>query len=281
MRVTILGSGTLLPDDLHRSAGHLVEADGAGLLLDCGSGVLHGFDRWALDWRTLSHVAISHYHTDHFGDLPALLWALRHGVPGGRSDPLYLLGPEGLSDRLDGLARAYGEYILDPGFPLKVRELAPESRWEDPLGRVVLRSHPTPHTAESVAYRVETAAGSLGYTGDTGPTAELGAFMAGVDLLISECAFPTRVDQGGHLDPTSVAEIVREADPGLVILTHLYPEVDGAELPRRLGDLGFLGQVLVGRDGLRVQWPLIGTPDYPAGSTAPALRIHELSPSRE
>jgi len=281
VRVTVLGAGTLLPHDVCRSPGHLVETGDVRLLLDCGSGVVHGFQRWGLDWATLTHVAISHYHTDHFGDLPALLWALRHGVSGGRTLPLNLLGPAGLHDRLEGLATAYGDYILEPGFPLHIQELGARSRFEDPQGRFTLFTHPTPHTEESVAYRVETAVGRMGYTGDTGPAPELGAFMAGADLLVSECAFPVPGNPGAHLDPTTVAEIARGADPRLLILTHLYPEVDRGELPGRIRDLGFPGEVVVGRDGLRVQWHPAGTPDSPEGWTPPALRIHALSPARE
>lgn len=281
MRVTVLGAGTLLPDDDHRSAGHLVEGDGFSLLLDCGSGVLHGFQRWGLDWSALTHVAISHYHTDHFGDLPALLWALRYGIEGGRELPLTVLGPKGLSDRLEGLARAYGEYVLDPGFPLLVRELPDRGRWEDAGRRFSLHTHPTPHTDESVAYRIETGSGRLGYTGDTGPAPELGAFMAGSDLLVAECAFPSQDFPGAHLDPVSVAEIACAADPQLLVLTHLYPQVDRTGLPGLVRSLGFAGEVLVGRDGLQIQWHSGGTPDSPEGSNVPALHIHVLPPSRE
>ncbi|TVR64442.1 MAG: ribonuclease Z [Gemmatimonadales bacterium] len=281
VRVTILGAGTLLPDDDHRSAGHLVEGEGFSLLLDCGSGVVHGFSRWGLDWSALTHVTISHYHTDHFGDLPALLWALRHGIQGGRKSPLTLLGPRGLGRRLEGLVGAFGEYILDPGFPLVVKELPERGRWEDPGRRFSLRSHPTPHTDESLAYRIETESGSLGYTGDTGPAPELGTFMAGVDLLVAECAFPSQDFPGMHLDPSAVSEIACAADPAVLVLTHLYPQVDRAGLPELVRSLGFPGKTLVARDGLRLEWASGGTPNSPEGSTLPALLTYELPSSRE
>src|SRR5688500_17296088 len=104
MRVTILGSGTMLPDDLHHSPSHWVEFGDVRLLLDCGSGALHGMARGRLGWRGLSHLLVTHFHTDHVGDLAALLFALRHGVRPARQEPLVLLGPRGLAAHLAALA---------------------------------------------------------------------------------------------------------------------------------------------------------------------------------
>ena len=80
MRLTILGSGNLLPDDLHRSPSHWVEEGDVRLLLDCGSGCLHGMARERLWWKAVSHIALTHFHADHVGDLSPILFALKHGV---------------------------------------------------------------------------------------------------------------------------------------------------------------------------------------------------------
>ncbi len=251
-RVTILGSGVLLPDDARRSASHLVEGEGFALLLDCGSGALHGMDRWNVHWQGLTHLAISHFHTDHFGDLAPLLWALRHGIPGGREDPLVLLGPPGFPRILHALAAAHGEFVLDPGFPVEVVELDRDGLWSDPRGRLTLRTHPARHTPEAVAFRVEGGGGtwSVGYTGDTGPEAGLGPFFRGVDLLVAECAVADPTELDIHLSPRSAAALAREASPGLLVLTHLYPELDPDTLPDLLAREGYTGRILTGRDGL-------------------------------
>src|SRR6478672_6871574 len=101
MRLVVLGSGTLLPDDHHRSPSHWIEEGEVRLLLDCGSGSLHGMGRLRLWWRAISHIAITHFHTDHVSDLPAILFALRHGVRPPREEPLVLIGPHGLEAHLD------------------------------------------------------------------------------------------------------------------------------------------------------------------------------------
>jgi ribonuclease BN (tRNA processing enzyme) len=265
MEVVVLGSGTLLPDDRRRSAAHLVRTEEVRLLMDCGSGTVHGFDRHQVSWTDLTHVAISHFHTDHFGDLPALLWALRHGVPGGRAEVLTILGPRGLGRVMEGLAAAYGEYILDPGFPLEVVELSPGSERNLNRGQALLRTHEARHGPEALAFRVESIGHAMGYTGDTGPLPALGAFFSGVDVLVSECAVADASSLGNHLDPRSVAAMARDARPAVLVLTHLYPEVQALELPAVLTDLGVSGQVIVARDGLRIRMQRHGTPPVVQG----------------
>jgi ribonuclease BN (tRNA processing enzyme) len=274
VRVTILGSGVLLPDDSRRSAAHLVEGSDFSLLMDCGSGALHGMDRFQRPWRGLTHLAITHFHTDHFGDLAPLLWALRHGIPDGRVEPLVLLGPPGFPRILHALAAAHGDFVLAPGFPLEVVELDRNGTWNDPLGRFALRTHPARHTPEAVALRVEIQGDasvqgpvegpgdgpgeghgglSIGYTGDTGPDLALGEFFQGVDLLVAECAVADPTELEIHLSPRSAAALARLAGPGLLVLTHLYPEVDPDRLPDLLAREGYTGRVLTGRDGLTLE----------------------------
>lgn len=259
--VTILGSGTLLPDDACRSAAHLVEDGAFRLLLDCGSGTVHGMPKHGVRWQELTHVALTHFHTDHIGDLPALLWALKYGVPGGRREALTLVGPAGLLRRLEAMAEAFGEFILDPGFPVEVVELEAGARWTDRGRDLELSTHATVHTTESLAYRIRGPSGQVGYTGDTGPHAPLGSFFRGVDVLVSECALPDDDAMEIHLTPRSVTALASAARPDLLILTHLYPGVEPGPLPDLVRALGYTGDVRVGRDGMRLSVPPEPRPD--------------------
>lgn len=250
VRVTVLGSGTLVPDDERRSAAHLAEGPGWALLLDCGFGVVHGLTRFGVDPRTFTHVALSHYHTDHFGDLAPLLFGYCYAPPAPRESPLVILGPTGLGERLQGLARAHGSFVLDPPFPLEVVELPPVATWLDSRAGLSLSCHPTGHTPEAVAWRVEPLeGGAVGYTGDTGPNPGVASFLAGVELLIAECAHDDPAPWPGHLTPTGVAALARVARPRELLLTHVYPGVDRASLPAKVREAGWEGAVAVARDG--------------------------------
>jgi ribonuclease BN (tRNA processing enzyme) len=253
VEITVLGAGTLLPDDRRRSPGHLVETERARVLLDCGSGTLHGLDREGRDWFGITHVAISHFHTDHFGDLAPLLWAWKHAGREGPDVSRTLLGPPGFRRVLEALAEAHGEFVLDPGAPLRVVELERADRWEDPGLDLAILTHPTPHTAESVAFRVESGEGFMGYTGDTGPSTALGTFLRGLGVLIAECALPDHVATDGHLTPSTAAELAVAADPEILILTHFYPQLDPGPLPDLIRAGGYTGTVHAGHDGLTVR----------------------------
>lgn len=252
MHLTILGSGTLIPDDDRRSAAHLLESGPSRLLLDCGAGTLHGFPRHRVPWRELTHLAITHFHNDHTGDVPALLFALKHGVRPPRERALTLLGPPGLREVLRAMSRAFGDHVGDPGFPVEVVELARQDVWEDP-GALRIACHPTNHTDASVCYRVDGPEGAIGYTGDTGPDAEAAAFLAGCDVLVAECSLPDPPPMDTHLTPGTVADFAALARPGLLVLTHLYPPLDPSEVPDLVRRAGYGGDVVVGRDGTRVQ----------------------------
>ena len=250
--VTVLGSGTLVPNAGRSSAAHLIEAPGVRLLLDCGAGTLHGFDRHGVPWQQLTHVAFSHLHTDHVGDLPALLAALKHGVSPRRQEGLTLVGPPGFRDFFTRLSIAMGGQFDGLGFPLLVCEISRERPLGDQDAGFKLEAHPTRHTEESVAYRWEGSDGVVAYTGDTGPCEELARFLSGADVLISECTVPDPTEMETHLSPAGLAELAGVARPGLLVLTHVGPGLTPEEAVRAVGAAGYAGQVVAGFDGLRL-----------------------------
>ncbi len=254
--LTILGSGTLLPDDNRHSAAHLVEYGSARILMDCGSGTLHGFSRHGIRWDQLTHVLVSHYHSDHVGDLFALLFALKHGLRTPREEPLTLVGPVGFRAFLNRLLEALGPDVLDSGIQASIVELAQGDVMRDDRAGFSLTCHSTPHTDESVAYRLDVGGAVVGYTGDTGPSEGVAAFLKGCDVLISECALTDPPEWDLHLSPVGVAEIASVAKPDLLVLTHVYPPLEPDDAAEQVTSAGYEGRVLAAKDGLRL--PLSG-----------------------
>ena len=252
LEVTILGSGTLMPSSTRRSAGHFITFGSTHVLMDCGSGTTHGMARWGVAWDRISHILLTHFHTDHVGDLAPLLFALSHGSNPRRTDPLTVVGPPGLHLLMDRLAEAFGAYVLDPGFPLDVLELARDSVWSDESCGLGVSTHPTRHTDSSVAYRVDTNAGTVSYTGDTGPQVGLGKFFQGTELMIAECSYPDPPSVETHLTPSGLATLAEEASPDLLVVTHIYPDLDSDAVPGLLAQAGYGGRVRVAEDGLVV-----------------------------
>lgn len=88
-------------------------------------------------------------------DLPALLGAYRFEE---MERPLTLAGPEGFEHYLERLAALHGDWILEPSRPLTLVTVGEGREWRSDDGRLRLEAVSTPHTDESVAYRVEVAA---------------------------------------------------------------------------------------------------------------------------
>ncbi|MFO7261758.1 MAG: MBL fold metallo-hydrolase [bacterium] len=254
MRLTIVGSGTAAPHPWRVSAAHHIRAGNISLLLDCGPGAVHRMAAVGVAWHRITHIAVSHFHTDHVGDLPMLLFSLKYTLPTPRKEELTLLLPPGGAAWIERLAAAFGPYILDPGFAVHVREVAPGTALELGGGaRIVARE--TPHTEESVAYRVEVGARSVGYTGDTGVDEGQEEFFRGVDVLIAECSLPDDLAMDGHLTPARVAALAQGAEPGHLVLTHLYPQLDGLDVAALVRAAGWTGSTTVAYDGLRISLP--------------------------
>jgi ribonuclease Z len=250
MIVWILGSGTLHPDVERGSPGYWVESGEERILIDCGAGALRTLARLGREWQLVTHLLLSHFHTDHVADLAPLLFALTHGTDGSRSAPLVILGPPGLSDHVDALARAHGDYLRDPGFPVELVELAAGDPWIPPGGAFRLEAFQTVHTEYSMAFRLETEDGVLGYTGDTGPDLALGRFLQGCALLIAECSHPDGSGTSTHLTPAALAEMASVANAGLLVTVHAYPPLRPEEVPDLLKREGYRGRAIPGRDGL-------------------------------
>jgi ribonuclease BN (tRNA processing enzyme) len=232
MKLVVLGSGTVAPTPERTAPAYWVEAGPVKLLLDCGAGMLHRAAAFGVPWAEATHVAISHFHPDHWGELAAYLFALRWGIEPARSTPLTLLGPPGFRLRLERLAGAFGDWVLEPEFRQELVEIAPGETRELAAG-ITLEACDTPHTAESVAFAVRTGDAHLVYTGDTGPS-------GAIEL---------------HLTPTQAGALAQAAGARRLVLTHFYPvfgETDPAEVAAREFD----GEVVAAQDGDRF---IVGT----------------------
>jgi ribonuclease BN (tRNA processing enzyme) len=255
VQLTIAGSGTAAPEPGRVCAGFFLDTGGSRVLLDCGPGVVHHMARFGLPWPRLDHLVISHFHNDHTGDIPMLLFALKWGMEEGRARPLTILGPAGLGAVLMGMANAFGDHVSDPGFPVHVRELEPGERVSIDQG-TTLACHPTPHTANSLAFRIESSAGgAIGYTGDTGPSVDVARFLAGLDLLVAECSLSDEQAIDVHLSPSTLADLARTAQPRRLLVTHVYPSLDRRDVSALVRAAGWDGSLIRARDGLVLRSP--------------------------
>jgi ribonuclease BN (tRNA processing enzyme) len=237
MRLRVLGSSGGYPAPGNPSSGFLLEHGTVKLWIDAGSGTFAELQK-AVDFTALDAVVLSHVHADHCVDVYPLHVALRYGPGGaiGSRIPLYcppgaretlacLLGPGGGEE----LGTVFDFHTVDAGQAVEV-------------AGVRLSFLRTDHPIHCLAIRAETDAGTITYSADTGPGADLAGFAKGSDLLVCEACYQEEAKGAPvHLTARQAGETARRAGVRELALTHVWPTLDPrtslAEARAAAGDL--------------------------------------------
>ena len=244
MKLTVIGCSGSLPGPSSPASCYLVEADGARILLDLGSGALGPLQRH-VKLTELDAVLFSHLHPDHCMDLCGLYVALRYG-PDRAAVRVPVWGPEGTGPRM---AAAYG-VEPEPGMS-GVFDFHPYSDAIAEIGPFTVRTVRVAHPVPAYAIRVEHDGSALVYSGDTGPTPALVELASGADVLLCEAAFADVPGNqpGLHLNGREAGEHATAAGVGRLVVTHVPPWGDP---DRALADarIGFDGAIDLARPDL-------------------------------
>ncbi len=253
MELTILGSGTGIPSLQRSASGYLIQIDDEPLLFDSGSGTLVRLLKVGIDYKQLHHVFYTHTHSDHTADLIPLIQALRTTPNYKRTEKLSLYGPAGFTNFLKILVQAFGEWLLDPSFPLEIHEL---NRDQIQFSNWSVKTIPVKHSKAAIAYRIESNAGSsIVYSGDTDYCPEIIELAKDADVLILECSFPDHYKIKGHLTPSEAAEIAEQAQCQHLILTHLHPPLAEleADIQSKCPKI-FGGKISIAQDYMKINF---------------------------
>jgi ribonuclease Z len=109
--LALLGTGGMMPLPNRWLSSVLMRYQGRLLLFDCGEGTQISLR--ALGWglKAIDLILISHLHGDHLAGLPGLLLTLGNS---GRTEPVQVLGPAGLSEAVTRLR------VIAPHLPFEV-----------------------------------------------------------------------------------------------------------------------------------------------------------------
>ncbi|MDR3161774.1 MAG: ribonuclease Z, partial [Spirochaetaceae bacterium] len=144
----ILGCGGMMPLPGRHLTSVLLRREGELFLFDGGEGTQVSLRRLNLRWKKISVIFVSHLHADHVTGIPGILM-LSSQVD--RDDPLYIIGPRGLSEYIETNRRTLDMYL---NYEIIVREIsAPGIVYQGDGFRV--RAFPLRHTKPCVGYAFE------------------------------------------------------------------------------------------------------------------------------
>ncbi|MBX2953624.1 MAG: ribonuclease Z [Leadbetterella sp.] len=109
MKLTILGTGSATPIVERRPSAALLDLGNESILIDCGEGTQFQMLKYKVRFSRLKYVLITHLHGDHYYGLIALINTLNNT---GRTEPLILVGPQGL-DEILGIQLRYSQAFLN------------------------------------------------------------------------------------------------------------------------------------------------------------------------
>jgi len=98
--VALLGCGGGMPMPNRNLSSILLNYRGRKILVDCGEGTQVSMRMIGWGFKTIDIICITHIHGDHIVGLPGLLSTIGNS---GRTEPLTIIGPEGIENTVNSL----------------------------------------------------------------------------------------------------------------------------------------------------------------------------------
>lgn len=222
-RVTIVGSGTSVPQPETPASGILLETASTGILLDCGQGVIRALMP-TRDPRDLDAILVGHLHADHYIDLVSLRYLLPWSGFTGRRLPVLL--PPGGRQRMAELAAAISERegFFDEAFEVIEYDPSATVTIGDLSIELLAGLHYVPAWGFVIRDRADR---KVVISGDTGPNQALVDAARGADLFIVESTMLTAAEDDpirGHLTVDEALDIGERAAADQTVLVHYRPQ---------------------------------------------------------
>lgn len=224
MKLTILGSGTMLPTKSRFPSAILLESKKTKILLDYGHGTLARLTEVGIDPRDIDLIFISHFHTDHFGDAFNLVHSRFVGdlYQKKENQKLIFWGPKTIKGRFQKWREIFW---VEPNedYPVKFFEGKGKYNIKDISFEVFDINHV--RWFQSVGIKLRSDTGKIiAYPGDVGSGQDFGELVKNVyeaDLLIIEPGFEK--ETFNHFTLGQTEQLVTMAKVKKTVFTHLRP----------------------------------------------------------
>lgn len=291
--ITIYTVGTASPMPGTRAqTGTAVFVNGHFFMFDAGAGVVQKAENIGLPLDKLDGVFITHYHSDHFIDLPYLInrsWVL------GRTSDLHVYGPDGLDTLMHAIDQLlhienqhrvahHGTELMDvskaKGIPHEFKNVQGDKEVVYQQDGITITAFDVNHEPiePAVGYVIEYKDKKVVISGDTKKNDLVLEMARDADLLLHEVLLVSLLQQmeakleemgntrnsiivhdiqDYHTSPAEVAEIAAKAKVKKLVLHHFVPAPDlkVVENLYRRELKGYDGEIHFAEDGDRFVVP--------------------------
>ncbi len=216
LKLTVIGENSGCPQPGGATSCYLLTYGNEHLVLDLGSGALSRLMS-AVDFDSVNDIILTHGHADHTADAGVAVYSRLISDQLGRCvSPLHFHLPQ-------------PELVMDSDYAVKT--LIDENLTEQ-IGSFSVSYLRTEHPVPTYAVKVTAGGKTVCYTADGALNERLAAFSSRADLLLSECSFyPGKGSRSaGHMRAEDVLQLARQAQPGLLVMTHLPVYGDRKEI---------------------------------------------------
>ncbi|MFZ4720957.1 MAG: ribonuclease Z [Ilumatobacteraceae bacterium] len=267
VEVTLLGTGSPIPDARRAGPSTLVRTSGAILLADCGRGVLLRLTAAGVLPPMLHAVLLTHLHSDHITDLNDVVTT--HWVMSPEGTALHVYGPVGTQQVVDGMMMMLApdlQYRLDHHADLTwtpnvvVHEVAPGDMFTAGTATITVGATDHRPVEPTVAFRIEDDGKSVVLGGDGVPCEGLDALCAGADAYVQTVIRADLVRMvpvqrlqdilDYHSSVEQAAQTATRTGVRTLVLTHYVPALQPGQEDawRALAAEHFAGEIVLGDD---------------------------------
>lgn len=191
------------------------------ILLDAGPSALLGLKQLSLNPASIRHIFLSHFHADHFFGLPFLLLEYYFSSP--TDEPLAIIGPPGIEERVKQLLTLAYPEVVDRGWPRPITFVEADAGQPQTVNGLTFTAVPVDHVPQflqAFGYRIQLPDGEVAFSGDTRMTDALYTLIdkAKVCILEATSQDESPVHIGRHDLERLLAHIPGDT---LVLLNHL------------------------------------------------------------